>query len=94
MSEHTDPARPATLRVFVNERGVDVVPGATAHDAVRAADAPEAERVAAGERVIVDSRGLPTAPDAPAHGGAIYRTIGARRPTDATSSTSHGDETA
>ena len=66
------------LRVFVNERGVDVPPGATALDAVRAADPAEADRVAAGERAVADSRGLPTPADAPAFAGAIYRTVTAR----------------
>jgi len=94
MSEPAGTTRPATLRVFVNERGVDVAPGATAHDAVRAADPAEAERVADGARVIVDSRGLPTPPEAPTHGGAIYRTIAARRPADAASSPPTDHETA
>ena len=71
------PARP--IRVFVNERGVDLAPGATALDAVRARDAADGERVAAGERQITDSRGLPVAADAAAYAGAIYRTVGARR---------------
>jgi hypothetical protein len=71
-----------TVRVFVNERGVDVPAGSTALDAVRALDPDEAARVAAGERAIVDSRGLPAAADAAAYAGAIYRTITARR-TDA-----------
>ena len=70
---------PDTLRVFVNERGLDVPTGATALDAVRARDAAEGERVAAGERQITDSRGLPVAADAPAYRGAIYRTVAARR---------------
>ena len=48
-------------------------------EAERARDAAEGERVAAGERQITDSRGLPVAPDAAAYGGAIYRTIAARR---------------
>jgi adenosine deaminase len=38
------------LRVFVNERGVDVPRGATALDAVRLADADEGERVVTGAR--------------------------------------------
>ena len=71
-------SEPATLRVFVNERGVDVPRGATALDALRALDATEASRVEAGERALVDSRGLPTTSDAPAFAGAIYRTISAR----------------
>ena len=66
------------VRVFVNERGVDVPRGASALDAVRALDEGEASRVVAGERSIVDSRGLPTAPDAAAFAGAIYRTVTAR----------------
>ena len=72
------PGESRDLRVFVNERGVDVPRGATALDAVRALDGAEATRVEAGERSIVDSRGLPTAPDAAAFAGAIYRTITAR----------------
>jgi hypothetical protein len=68
-----------TLRVFVDSRGLDVPAGATALDAVRVADARAAERVADGSRVITDSRGLPVAADSPAHGGAIYRLVPARR---------------
>jgi hypothetical protein len=66
------------IRVYVNERGVDAPRGATALEAVRRADPDEAERVAAGQRAIVDSRGLPTSSDAPAYAGAIYRTVTAR----------------
>jgi hypothetical protein len=70
--------RPTTLRVYVNERGLDVPAGATALDAVRAFDAAEAERYAAGTRGLTDSRGLPVPPTAAAHGGAIYRLVSAR----------------
>lgn len=73
----SEPA-PRPLRVFVNERGVDVAAGATAADAVRAADAGEGARVDAGERAIADSRGLPVPPDAPAYSGAIFRTVARR----------------
>ena len=76
------PARPAALRAYVNERGVDVAPGGTALDAVRAFDAlagtAHAADVLAGARAIVDSRGLPLDPAAAAHGGAIYRLLPAR----------------
>ena len=68
----------STLRVFVNGRPVDVWTGATALDAVRAADAVEAEAIVAGQRVIHDSRGLPAAPDSAAFAGAIYRTVRAK----------------
>lgn len=70
------------MRVYVNATGLDVPDGATALDAVRAWNAAAAEEVAVGERVIADSRGLPAAPDSPAHGGAIYRVLPARRRRD------------
>jgi len=70
------------MRVYVNSTGLDVPPGATALDAVRAWNAEAAEDVATGRRVIADSRGLAAAPDSPAHGGAIYRVLPARRRED------------
>ncbi len=78
-----DPSAPDSVRAFVNERGVDVPPGATALDAVRAFDALAATAlaadVAAGARAVVDSRGLPVDAASPVHGGAIYRVLAARR---------------
>jgi hypothetical protein len=71
------------MRVYVNSTGLDVPDGATALDAVRAWNAAAADEVAVGERVIADSRGLPTQPDSPAHGGAIYRVLPARHRSDA-----------
>lgn len=71
------------MRVYVNATGLDVPNGATALDAVRAWNTDAADEVASGERVIADSRGLPTSPDALAHGGAIYRVLPARRRSDA-----------
>lgn len=67
-----------TVRVFVNGRGIDVPAGETALDAVRRADPSMAAEVAAGERIVTDSRGLPVANDAPLYGGAIFR-IGSNR---------------
>ena len=71
------------MRVYVNSTGLDVPDGATALDAVRAWNATAADEVAVGERVIADSRGLPASPDTPAHGGANYRLLPARRRADA-----------
>ena len=71
------------MRVYVNSTGLDVPDGATALDAVRAWNPAAADEVAVGERVIADSRGLPASPDSPAHGGAIYRVLPARRRNDA-----------
>ena len=73
----------AGLRVFVNASGLTVPAGATALDAVRAADPAAADAVVAGQRVITDSRGLPISPETPAHGGAIYRLASARALRDA-----------
>ena len=71
------------MRVYVNSTGLDVPDGATALDAIRAWNATAADEVALGDRVIADSRGLPAEPDSPAHGGAIYRVLPARRRADA-----------
>lgn len=69
----------ATVRVYVDGRGVDAPAGATPVDAVRLVNASMAERIAAGERRITDSRGLPVVDDAPLYNGAIFRVI-ANRP--------------
>jgi hypothetical protein len=65
--------------VYVDGRSARVPPGTTALDAVRAIDEAEAARVEAGERMIVDSRGLPLAADSTVYAGAIYRTARAAR---------------
>jgi len=70
------------VRVFVNGRGIDVPGDSAAIDAVRAADAAEGAAVERGERAITDSRGLPLESSSPVHGGAIYRTVRARREGD------------
>ncbi len=67
-----------TVRAFVNGRGVHVPAGGTALDAVRLADPAEADAVAAGQRAIADSRGLPLDATVAVHAGAIYRTVSAR----------------
>ena len=66
------------LRVFVNATPVDADAGMTALDCVRKWRADEADAVAAGRRVITDSRGLPIAGDTAARAGAIYRTVSSR----------------
>lgn len=64
-----------TVRVFVNARGYDLPADATALDAIRVADATEAEAVLSGSRLITDSRGLPVPPEATVYGGGIYRVV-------------------
>ncbi len=71
------------MRVYVNAVALDLPDGSTALDAVRAWNAPAADAVAAGEKVLADSRGLPASPDTPLHGGAIFRVLPARRRHDA-----------
>jgi hypothetical protein len=69
---------PAMLRAYVNERGVSVPHGATAHDAVHAFDEREARALREGTRRLTDSRGLPIEASSPVHGGAIYRLLPVR----------------
>jgi len=66
------------IRVFVNASGVDVPPGATALDAVRAFDAAAADEVTGGTRLITDSRGLPIDGASPMSAGSILRLIAKR----------------
>lgn len=67
------------VRVYVNGHGVDVPADATALDAVRIAEPATADRIAAGERAVTDSRGLPVAADSALYNGAIFRITSNRR---------------
>jgi hypothetical protein len=69
---------PATLRAFVNGSGVNVAPGATILDAVRAADAALADAVVAGSRAIADSRGLVVDSAMPVTGGTVLRVVSSK----------------
>jgi hypothetical protein len=69
----------ATVRVYVNSRSIDVASGGTALDAVRVLDPTLADAVAAGERALTDSRGLPLAATAAVFGGAIIRVVSNRQ---------------
>ena len=71
-----------TVRVYVNAKPVDVAATATAIDAVESWDAAQAAAIRSGERVITDSRGIPTTADAPVHNGAIFRIVRARQVAD------------
>ena len=67
-----------SVRVYVNARGYDLPADATALDAVRVADTSQADAIAAGTRLITDSRGLPVPPETPVYGGVIYRVVSSR----------------
>ncbi len=68
----------ATIRVYVNERGVSVPAGSCALDAVRALFPDDAEGIEAGRLRLTDSRGLPIGADEPLVNGLIYRVVAAR----------------
>ena len=68
----------ATVRVYVNGRGVDAPSEGSALDAVRLLDGKAADDVMSGERIITDSRGLPVTGDSTVFGGAIFRIISNR----------------
>lgn len=74
---------PDMVRVFVDGTAVQVPRGATALDAVRAADPAAADAVRAGGKLVTDSRGLPTDPEQPVSAGSIFRLVPRRdRATD------------
>ncbi|MCU0622500.1 MAG: hypothetical protein MUF53_01405 [Gemmatimonadaceae bacterium] len=83
---------PPTWRVFVDGRGADAPVGATALEAVRAADPALAAEVEAGRRRITDSRGLDLTPDTPSHGGAVYRVLKVRGAAGTASADGEGAE--
>jgi hypothetical protein len=71
-----------TVRVYINAKPVDVAATATALDAVEQWDSSQAAAIRNGERMITDSRGIPTTADAPVHNGAIFRIVRARQVGD------------
>jgi len=71
-----------TVRIYINAKPVDVTASATALEAVEQWDATQAAAIRNGERMITDSRGIPTTADAPIHNGAIFRIVRARQTGD------------
>ncbi len=69
----------ATVRVYVNGRGVDAPADGAPVDAVRLVDAALASDVDSGTRRITDSRGLPIEDGASLYNGAIFRVIANRQ---------------
>lgn len=74
------------VRIFVNERPVEVAPGTAVESAIAASDAELAEALRQGRAHVTDGVGRPIDPRAPAVAGAIFRVVrSARRapsPTD------------
>ena len=69
------------VRVFVNERPVNVAPGATIRDAVAAFDASLADKLTTGAAYVTDGVGRPAQPDASIEPGAIIRVVVSARRT-------------
>ena len=73
------------VRVFVNERPVEVERGATVTDAVVALDPALGARVAAGQARVTDGRGIDVSPADPVAVGSIFRVVSSARTAQATS---------
>lgn len=70
---------PPTVRVFVNERPLELPAGATVGEAVRRFDRDLGERLARGEAYVTDGRGIRVGEAASVHGGAIFRVVVSNR---------------
>jgi hypothetical protein len=69
------------LRVFVNDRGLTLPPGALVRDAILAASPELLPQLEEGVGYVTDGRGLPVSLGAPLASGAILRAAAsARRP--------------
>ncbi len=67
------------IRIFVNSRPVDAIPGESILSAIERWDADLATTLRTGTRALADSRGLVTSPEAPVYGGAILRVVSNRQ---------------
>ena len=65
-------------RIYFDGKGVDARAGSSVIDALESVDREMAASVRVGEKLITDSRGLPTAPETVIYNGAIFRVIRAR----------------
>jgi hypothetical protein len=72
------------IRIYLNERGVLLPPGATARDALRLGASDLLPAAEAGTAVVTDGRGLPVSLDTALQAGAILRAArSSRRTADA-----------
>lgn len=71
---------PNDIRVFINDRGHNLAPGASVRDAIRAAAPELLDDAEAGQANITDARGLPVNLDDVLAAGTILRAArGSRR---------------
>jgi len=71
------------MRIFVNERPVDVPPDTTVGAAVAAFDAALGAALTGGGARVTDARGIEVVPSAVLHAGAILRVVPQRTGADA-----------
>lgn len=64
---------PEQIRVFVNDRGISLAPGALVRDAIRAGAPDLLPDCEAGNANITDARGLPVSLEQPLAAGSILR---------------------
>jgi hypothetical protein len=64
---------PDQIRVFVNDRGVSLAPGALVRDAIRTGAPDLLPDCESGNANITDARGLPLGLDEPLAAGSILR---------------------
>jgi hypothetical protein len=69
------------VRVFVNERAVVVVPGATVREAVLMLDPDLAAALREGRAYVTDGVGRPIEPSTSVEPGAIFRVVVSARRT-------------
>ena len=66
---------PDTIRVYLNQRAVDLPAGTLVADAIRLGDAQLTESLTSGKVKVTDGRGLELPLDHPLTNGAILRII-------------------
>lgn len=67
---------PAGVRVYINERGCTLPPGARVRDALAATVPDLLSACESGGALVTDGRGLPVGLDAQVSGGTILRVRG------------------
>lgn len=72
-------AEGAIVRIYIDARPVDAERGATPLQALERHDPAAAGSVRAGERVIVDHRGLPAPLEETVTNGSIFRVVSSRQ---------------
>ena len=66
---------PDTIRVYLNQRGVNLPAGTSVTEAIRLVEPQLSEALASGKAKVTDGRGLDLSPDQVLTGGAILRII-------------------